>query len=211
MISLTWVLAFFALFFATLYFLKRYGMIDSLEFVQRRLPESLFLYVENIGPYLNLGPVFHNLYKNCLPNFPGGVEAGIYYDAPSAVVDTDRCRASCGLLLNLDQHEQAQRWVRDHPIYKLKKLPEVEVISTSIPNHGMLSYFLAPRRAYAQLNHWAKQMGIERPCGSSSAIEIYHFDGKNDRVEYAFPHGQNADGYYITSIPRPEYKKSKDD
>lgn len=188
-----------------LFFLKRYGIIDTPIFEYKRLPAQNFLYVENVGPYMKVGDIFHNFSRVLAPLFKDTSKtAGIFYDNPNLIADPKQCRSCLGVIINDDEIERAEEFTRENKVYKLVRLPEVDVISTSYPVHGFLSYWFLPLRVYPAMHKFVEDNGID---GSfHGGIELYNCNNESQTIEFIYPYGERKQEYRLSTMRTPEYK-----
>lgn len=78
-----------------------------------------FTYLENIGPYWELGPVFGQVTKYAIDKGIPGIMMGIYYDDP-AVVSEESLRCEIGMPVPED--------FKPDPPFKVKEIPSQEVV-----------------------------------------------------------------------------------
>jgi len=195
--------------FVILVILFRVGFFSKLNFVHKSTERKYFLYLEHIGPYMNLGHVFRNLASNCLPHFKPGTEtAGIYYDSPAYVEEPNKCRTCCGVLIDEDEKDKALQFAAKNPLYKLRELPPIESISVTIRDFGMLTYMIMPMKVYPKLMDYALKSKVINSLDeiSGGMVEIYHHSRKPHEIEFILPYGPGKEKLYLTTQPAPKYK-----
>lgn len=180
------------------------GFFRRVEIRNKRLPSTLLLYCEYVGDYSKIGTVFQNVRNNVKPLFqPSTLDCGIYYDSPAFVQNTKQSRAVVGLLLQEHERADAQRFIADHPIFKLRQLPEAECIYNEFPYKSFMSILVVLMRVYPKIKDFAMKNRIfEDPLDISGIMEVY----TGPTMEVIIPYGPEAQGYFLTTQPEPEYK-----
>jgi hypothetical protein len=201
------ILIFLAVTFVILYFLKRYGILDTPVIEYKSLPSQNFLYVEHVGGYKKIGNIFTNMQKILFPKLKDTSKtAGFFYDNPGLIADQNDCRSVCGVFIHDDDIRAAEEFTRENLVYKLVRLPEIDVISSTYPIRGALTFGIIPLIVYPALHKFVETNGLN---GSfHGGIEIYHRTTEGETIEYIYPYGEGSQNYKLTTIRDPKYKSS---
>ena len=180
------------------------GFFRRVEIRGKRLPASLLLYCEYVGDYSKITSVFQNIRTNVKPLFqPDNLICGIYYDNPAFVENTKQSRAVVGVLLQEHERAEAQRFIASHPIFKLRQLSEADCIYNEFPYKSFMSMIVVLIRVYPKIKDYAMKNRIfEDPLDISGIMEVY----TGSTMEVIIPYRPEAQSYFLTTQPAPEYK-----
>jgi len=184
------------------------GALNAIKVQPKKFPKSLFLYCDYVGQYKNVSTVYNNIGQNVRPHFYATNEmCGIYYDNPNVVQDKNYCRAVCGLLIQEEERAKAEVFVREHPIFKLRDLPETDAVSTTFPFRSQLSYIFLIGKVYPELKSFAFRNRIfNGPEDMRGIIELYHFLDIKPSIELFLPYGENLQKLQFSAQPEPLHR-----
>ena len=166
-------------------------------------PFKIF-YLEYIGPYHKIGPIFGSVAKDTCAFFKFALPFGIYYDNPNTIADKNRCRAVVGIILNSGEaeiEEKKTEFQKSHTKYKFGELPSVDSIKTEFPWKGWPSTLMFPR-IYKKFHPYIDN-------NSGPMMEIYRCFEQKGLVEISLIKGELREAYMLTSSEKPEDKKTK--
>jgi len=184
------------------------GALNQIKVINKTFPRSLFLYCDYVGQYKNISTVYNNIGQNVRPHFYSTNEtAGIYYDDPNVVEDKNYCRAVCGLIIQQEERQKAEAFIREHPIFKLREIPEVDVAATSFPYKSKMSYLFLIGKVYPELKSFVYRNKLFRgPEEIKAMIEYYHFLDAQPSIEVMVPYGENVQKLQFSAQPEPLHR-----
>lgn len=195
-----------ALFGLSIVYFNRMGFLSPVPVKEKRLPKSLLLFTEYVGDYRKIGSVFENLTKTVKPKFkPTNNNCGIFYDDPSTLEDRSKARAACGLLIEEDERQAAEKFVAEHSSFKLAELPELDCVYTRFPFKSRLSMLFIVLKVYPEIRQYAfRNRYVRVPSDIKGIIEIYRCDGNAQIIEVVLPYGQRTEQICLSSQPVPQ-------
>lgn len=185
-------------------FLIYIGLFHPISLVPSKLGPYTIFYLEYIGPYHKIGPIFVNVAKDTRAFFKFALPFGIYYDNPNNIADKSKCRAVVGIILNsgeADIEEKKTEFQKSHTKYKFGELPIVDCIKTEFPWKGWPTTLLFPR-IYNKFNPYIDN-------NSGPMMEIYRCSGQTGLVEISMVKGEQREAYMLSNSEKPEDKKTK--
>jgi len=155
------------------------GAFAKLNIEEAAAGPYVLVYEEHVGPYSGIKAVQDGIYYRLLNEEQISTTKGfgIYYDNPK-VVDKEKLRSIGGVIL---EEEYADRIPDLEKNFKLKRLGEGQVITTSIPFKNPLSVMVGIFKVYPAIERYVEEKGYDM----GEMMEIY--DVPNKKIIYLMP------------------------
>lgn len=185
-------------------FLIYIGLFHPISILPSKLGPFKIFYLEYIGPYHKIGPIFSSVAKDTCAFFKFSLPFGIYYDNPNTIADKSKCRAIVGMIVNFGEseiEEKTTEFQKSHTKYKIADLPSVDCIKTEFPWKGWPTTLMFPR-IYKKFQPYHDH-------NSGPIMEIYRCFGQKGVVEISLVKGERREAYMLSSREKPEDKKNQ--
>ncbi|CAD7705131.1 unnamed protein product [Ostreobium quekettii] len=179
---------------ACIWLLAVNGLFKRLTIEKKKFGPYLLFYKNHVGPYKEVGPIFHDICKMAMQH---GVshnrKCGIYFDNPETTPGQE-CRSSIAVIAKEGKSigtaaglKEARTEMEGHPLatehgLQVGYFPESLCHSLEFPFHGMLSILLGIMRCYPRLKQSLKSL---EPCKVMGSLEVY--DTNSHMMFITFP------------------------
>eukprot|EP00347_Sterkiella_histriomuscorum_P018272 403346144 len=189
-----------------LFFAWYLGVFQSVKISEDTFHGGTFIYKDWQGHIKNVGVHFgdtmkdlNDFKKNEVRKFNLPMMA-IYYDQPNNLKDSNKCRASVGMLLQF-KSEKIPKFFQDRG-YKIQKLPTVQALHGQFPCYIRLSCFIGALKFYTavwRFTHANSAQYGQSMQKSKGAIEL----NEGGFIKYYFPI-ENQQEFNLTIHDDPE-------
>jgi len=176
------------------------------EITQGKLPPCTFLYIQHPGDLDNLNHTFSIIksdFHSYRAQFTEARPVSVYYDDSELLANRSHVRSVAGIFVESSKKELIEAFLKTHPEYKAKELPELATARTVIPYRGVFSWYWMHRiihpkvREYIRLNYLGNKDASELPI-----INV----ATSGKVEVNIPYGAGVDSLMVSTANRPVYK-----
>jgi len=177
----------------------------ALKLIEGRLPSRNYVYIQHIGSYGKVDDTF-NIVSGDLKDFSRKLTnaqfASMFYDNPTALPETANLRGVVGVLFDKSNKAAAQEWVKTHPEYDFKELPDLTTISAKAPaTLGLKASTWVSTTLFPLVKDYFKNKNL-KGLEQAPLIELYELH--NDKVkciEFHIPYGSNVESTWLTKAP----------
>lgn len=177
-------------------------------FYHKVMPNQIFIYKENHGPYSQMGSMLQAINKDFkdVTEFTNMTISGLYFDDPSNVRASEQ-RACAGVFVDGNKMEAAQNFIKAHPDYKMKEAKEMEALaSEKITYKNSMSYSWIMKKVYTNLFNKAHRESLPVAADNSGFMETYQFGTSGMKMTGYLPYGKNAREFFMKVAPKnPHY------
>ncbi|MBF0441290.1 MAG: hypothetical protein HQK54_05245 [Oligoflexales bacterium] len=155
--------------------LYHFGVLRSIDVVEKQMPPTVFVFEKYQGSYKGIGDIMKELHKKLESD---GIKVergiGIYFDNPSKV-DAYHLRSLAGAVIEGENLEKIKQFSSKYLMAELQSEPAYHA---EFPLKGDISYMIAPIVVWPRFNKKMKDSSSEPTAG----IEIY--DSKNSKIDF---------------------------
>lgn len=191
-------------------FLVYMGFHKQIVIKHKRFGKHYALYREHQAEYSkDMSRLFGELYRDIGSAFGRDKEAfGIYYDNPQSLVDPKAARVVVGIFLAEQDMDKAKSFVTQRSDFRFKVLPDVDIVTTTIPYRNFLTFIWGNAKVCPALfNHLGEKRLVNDVANDThSVMEVYHWGGSDKTIEYVVTFGEHSNEYYLPHAARPARK-----
>lgn len=189
-------------------FIVYMGFHKKIVIQQKRFGKRYALYREHQAEYSKeMGRIYSELCQDIGSAFGRDKESfGLYYDNPRTLLDPKTARVVVGVFLDEQDIEIAKNFVAQRKDFKFKLLPDVDVVSATIPYRNFLTFIWGNAKVCPALFRYIGEKRLANPNETHSVMEFYHWGGPDKTIEYIVTFGENSNEYYLPLTPRPPKK-----
>jgi len=179
------------------------------EITQEKLRPCTFLYIQHPGDLDNLNSTFAIIktdFHSYRTKFEGARPVSIYYDDAELLAERADVRSVAGLFVETSQKDVIEAFLKQHPEYKAKELPELNTARIIIPYRGVFSWFWMHRIIHPKVREYIKLNYLGNRDASELPIINVATPGK---VEVNIPYGPGVDSLMVSTAQRPPHKDDK--